>query len=44
MQNSAKSSWVTDKLMPPIMKFINTKAVTALKNGMVVDCKIKPNT
>jgi cellobiose PTS system EIIC component len=35
MQNSAKSSWVTDKLMPPIMKFINTKAVTALKNGMV---------
>ncbi|MCT7711877.1 MAG: PTS sugar transporter subunit IIC, partial [Lactobacillus crispatus] len=27
--------WVNQHIMPPIMKFVNTKAITALQNGMV---------
>ncbi|HEY4400222.1 MAG TPA: PTS sugar transporter subunit IIC [Lactobacillaceae bacterium] len=34
MQNSG-SGWVNEKLLPPIMKFVNTKPMNALKNGMV---------
>ena len=27
--------FINDKVLPPVMKFVNTKAVTALKNGML---------
>lgn len=30
------NDWINNKLLPPIMKFVNTKAITALKNGMLV--------
>lgn len=29
------NTFVNDKLLPPIMKFVNTKAISALKNGML---------
>ena len=29
------NKFITEKLMPPMMKFLNTKAVTAIKNGML---------
>lgn len=30
------NDWINNKLLPPVMKFVNTKAITALKNGMLV--------
>ncbi len=33
--NSKFGSWVNDKIMPPVMKFVNTKAVKALQDGMI---------
>jgi len=29
------NTWINTKLMPPIMKFVGTRAITALKNGML---------
>ena len=29
------NKFINEKLMPPMMKFLNTKAVTAIKNGML---------
>lgn len=29
------SNWINTKLLPPVLKFVNTKAINALKNGMV---------
>ena len=34
-KQSGFSNFVNSKIMPPIMKFVNTKAITALQNGMV---------
>jgi PTS system cellobiose-specific IIC component len=35
MDNVGKGNWVSDKLLPPIMKVVNTKPMNALKDGMV---------
>lgn len=36
MENNSKfGSWVNAKIMPPVMKFVNTKAVKALQDGMI---------
>lgn len=35
MEKGTFSQWVNQKVLPPIMKFVNTKAVVALKDGMV---------
>jgi PTS system cellobiose-specific IIC component len=35
MQNSGKSSWFNDNVFPKIMKFVNSKPITAMKNGMI---------
>ncbi|GAB2024129.1 PTS sugar transporter subunit IIC [Lactovum odontotermitis] len=35
MEKEEKQSWVMTHIMPPMMKFLNTKAVTAIKNGMI---------
>ena len=37
-KQSGFSNFVNSKIMPPIMKFVNTKAITALQNGMVYSC------
>ncbi len=29
------SNWVNDKIFPPLMKFVNTKPMNALKNGII---------
>ncbi|MGO3913974.1 PTS sugar transporter subunit IIC [Enterococcus viikkiensis] len=29
------NQWINEKLLPPILKFVNTKAITALRNGML---------
>jgi len=29
------NTFINDKILPPVMKFVNTKAVTAIKNGML---------
>ena len=29
------NNFINEKLLPPVMKFVNTKAVTAIKNGML---------
>jgi len=29
------NEWINEKLLPPVLKFVNTKAVTALRNGML---------
>lgn len=34
-KKSGFGNLVNNKIMPPIMKFVNTKAITALQNGMV---------
>lgn len=34
-KQSGFGGWVNQHIMPPIMKFVNTKAITALQNGMV---------
>ena len=34
-KQSGFGNFVNSKIMPPIMKFVNTKAITALQNGMV---------
>ncbi|MBI1699435.1 PTS cellobiose transporter subunit IIC [Lactobacillus crispatus] len=34
-KQSGFGKWVNQHIMPPIMKFVNTKAITALQNGMV---------
>ncbi|VDG22827.1 PTS sugar transporter subunit IIC [Lactiplantibacillus mudanjiangensis] len=33
--NSAFSKFINDKILPPVMKFVNTKPVKALQDGMV---------
>ena len=33
--NSGFSKFVNDKIMPPVMKFVNTKAVKAMQDGMI---------
>lgn len=35
MDNVGRGNWVSEKLLPPIMKVVNTKAMNALKDGMV---------
>lgn len=30
------NNWINDKLMPPMMKFVNTRGVKAIKNGMLI--------
>ena len=34
-KQSGFSSFVNNKILPPVMKFVNTKAITALQNGMI---------
>lgn len=34
-KQAAFSNWINSKIMPPVMKFVNTKAIVALQNGMV---------
>ncbi|MBW9323925.1 PTS sugar transporter subunit IIC [Enterococcus innesii] len=29
------NEWINEKLLPPILKFVNTKSITALRNGML---------
>lgn len=29
------NDWINDKVLPPVLKFVNTKAITALRNGML---------
>ena len=29
------NEWINEKLLPPVLKFVNTKAITALRNGML---------
>lgn len=29
------NEWINDKVLPPVLKFVNTKAITALRNGML---------
>ncbi|GJM47675.1 PTS sugar transporter subunit IIC [Weissella soli] len=29
------NTFINEKLLPPVMKFVNTKAITAIKNGML---------
>jgi PTS system cellobiose-specific IIC component len=29
------NEWINEKLLPPILKFVNTKAITALRNGVL---------
>lgn len=33
--NGAVSNFINNKVLPPIMKFVNTKPVKALQDGMV---------
>lgn len=35
MDNVSKNNWINTKLLPPIMKLVNTKPMNALKDGMV---------
>ena len=30
------NEWINEKLLPPVLKFVNTKAITALRNGMLL--------
>ncbi|WEV57018.1 PTS sugar transporter subunit IIC [Ligilactobacillus acidipiscis] len=30
------NNWINNKLMPPMMKFVNTRGVKAIKNGMLI--------
>ncbi|KRL80065.1 hypothetical protein FC57_GL001582 [Lactobacillus ultunensis DSM 16047] len=34
-KKSGLGNFVNSKILPPVMKFVNTKAITALQNGMV---------
>ena len=34
-KQSGFSNFVNGKILPPIMKFVNTKAIVALQNGMI---------
>lgn len=34
-QTSGFSNFINQKILPPIMKFVNTKAIVALQNGMI---------
>ena len=34
-KQSGFSHFVNSKILPPIMKFVNTKAIVALQNGMI---------
>lgn len=29
------NQWINEKLLPPVLKFVNTKPITALRNGML---------
>lgn len=29
------NEWINEKIMPPVLKFVNTKAIMALRNGML---------
>lgn len=29
------NEWINEKLLPPVLKFVNTKPITALRNGML---------
>ena len=29
------NTWINEKLLPPVMKFVNTRPMTAIKNGML---------
>lgn len=29
------NEWINEKILPPVLKFVNTKAITALRNGML---------
>ena len=32
------NEWINEKLLPPVLKFVNTKAITALRNGCFTRC------
>lgn len=34
-KQSKVSTFVNQHILPPVMKFVNTKAITALQNGMI---------
>ena len=34
-KQSGFGNFVNSKILPPVMRFVNTKAITALQNGMV---------
>lgn len=34
-KKSSFSNFVNSKILPPVMKFVNTKAIVALQNGMI---------
>ena len=34
-KQSGFGNFINSKIMPPVMKFVNTKAITALQYGMV---------
>ena len=34
-KQSSFGAFINAKILPPIMKFVNTKAIVALKDGMV---------
>lgn len=34
-KQSGFGNFVNSKILPPVMKFVNTKAITALQNGMI---------
>lgn len=29
------NEWINEKLLPPVLRFVNTKPITALRNGML---------
>ena len=34
-RNKVMNDFINDKIMPPMMKFVNTKAISALRDGMI---------
>ena len=40
-KQSGFSVFVNKRILPPVMKFVNTKAIQALQNGISESCKQK---
>ena len=38
-KKSSVGTFINEKILPSVMKFVNTKAVVALKDGMVTPCR-----